>query len=229
MKKLEKKYNIKENEAKWQKYWQDAGIFKFDWQDADRNNIYSIDTPPPHVSGALHMGHIFSYTQMDIMARFQRIMGKNVFYPIGFDDNGLPSERYVEKKINKKSKSMDRQEFVKICDREIQDAEQFMKDNFIKISHSYDFDLAYRTISPTARKVSQMSFLDLYKKGKLYRKEEPIIWDVVDQTALAQTEAEDKEIESQMNYIEFRIKNEELRMKNEKWWRKLIEGVSKLY
>ena len=207
MKKLEKKYNLKENEVKWQKYWQDAGIFKFDWQDADRNNIYSIDTPPPHVSGALHMGHIFSYTQMDIMARFQRMMGKNVFYPIGFDDNGLPSERYVEKKINKKSKSMDRQEFVKICDKEIQDAEQFMKDNFIKISHSYDFDLAYRTISPTARKVSQMSFLDLYKKGKLYRKEEPIIWDVMDQTALAQTEAEDKEIESQMNYIEFGIKN----------------------
>lgn len=208
MKKLEKKYNIKENEAKWQQYWQDAKIFKFDWNDINnRNNIYSIDTPPPHVSGALHMGHIFSYTQMDIIARFQRMIGKNVFYPIGFDDNGLPSERYVEKKINKKSKSMDRQEFVAICDKEIQDAEKFMKDNFIKINHSYDFDLAYRTISPTARKVSQMSFLDLYKKGKLYRKEEPIIWDVVDQTALAQTEAEDAEVESQMNYIKFKIKD----------------------
>jgi len=203
MKKLDKKYNFAENEKKWQKYWQDNGIFKFDWNDTKRENIYSIDTPPPHVSGSLHMGHIFSYTQMDIVARFQRMMGKNVFYPIGFDDNGLPSERYVEKKIGKKSKSMDRQEFVKICDKEIQDAEQFMKENFIKISHSYDFNLTYRTISPIARKVSQMSFLDLYKKGKLYRKEEPIIWDVVDQTALAQTEAEDKEIESQMNYIEF--------------------------
>ena len=131
MKKLEKKYNIKENEAKWQQYWQDAKIFKFDWNDINnRDNIYSIDTPPPHVSGALHMGHIFSYTQMDIIARFQRMIGKNVFYPIGFDDNGLPSERYVEKKINKKSKSMDRQEFVAICDKEIQDAEKFMKKNF---------------------------------------------------------------------------------------------------
>ena len=129
MKKLEKKYNIKENEAKWQQYWQDAKIFKFDWNDINnRDNIYSIDTPPPHVSGALHMGHIFSYTQMDIIARFQRMIGKNVFYPIGFDDNGLPSERYVEKKINKKSKSMDRQEFVAICDKEIQDAEKFMKE-----------------------------------------------------------------------------------------------------
>ncbi len=94
---------------------------------------------------------------------------------------------------------------MKICDKEIQNAEQFMKDNFIKISHSYDFSLSYRTISPVARKVSQMSFLDLYNKNKLYRKEEPIIWDVVDQTALAQTEAEDKEIESQMNYIKFKI------------------------
>lgn len=207
MKELSKKYNFKEAEVKWQKYWQDNKVFAFDWQDKNRENIYSIDTPPPHVSGSLHMGHIFSYTQMDIIARFQRMIGKNVFYPIGFDDNGLPSERYVENKIGKKSKSIDRQEFVKICDKEIQDAEQFMKDNFIKISHSYDFDLTYRTISPIARKVSQMSFIDLYNKNKLYRKEEPIIWDVVDQTALAQTEAEDKEIESQMNFLIFRIKN----------------------
>lgn len=206
MSKLNKKYNFKESEEKWQKYWQDNNIFKFDWNDIkDRNKIFSIDTPPPHVSGSLHMGHVFGYSQMDIIARFQRMFGKNVFYPVGFDDNGLPSERYVEKKINKKSKSMERQEFVKICDKEIQDAEQFMKEEFIKMNYSFDFDSAYRTISPTARKVSQMSFIDLYNKGLLYRKEEPIIWDVVDQTALAQTEAEDKEIESQMNYIKFNV------------------------
>lgn len=208
MKKLSKKYNFKECEEKWQKYWQENKIFEFDWNDIkDKNKIFSIDTPPPHVSGSLHMGHIFGYSQMDIIARFQRMMGKNVFYPIGFDDNGLPSERYVEKKINKKSKSMDRQEFVQICDKEIQDAEQFMKEEFIKMNYSFDFSSAYRTISSTARKVSQMSFIDLFNKGKVYRKEEPIIWDVVDQTALAQTEAEDKEVESQMNYIFFGIKN----------------------
>ncbi len=205
MKDLQKKYNTKETEEKWQKYWKDNKIFKFDWNDIERKNIFSIDTPPPHVSGSLHMGHIFGYSQMDTIARFWRMFGKNVFYPVGFDDNGLPSERYVEKKIGKKSKSMNRQEFVKICDKEIQDAEEFMKDQFIRMNYSYDFDLAYRTISPTARKVSQMSFIDLYNKGALYRKEEPIIWDVVDQTALAQTEAEDKEIESQMNFIEFSL------------------------
>lgn len=208
MKKLKKKYNFEECEEKWQKYWQENKIFEFDWNDIrDKNKIFSIDTPPPHVSGSLHMGHIFGYSQMDIVARFQRMIGKNVFYPIGFDDNGLPSERYVEKRINKKSKSMNRQEFVQICDKEIQDAEQFMKDEFIKMNYSFDFSSAYRTISSTARKVSQMSFIDLFNKSKVYRKEEPIIWDVMDQTALAQTEAEDKEIESQMNYIFFDIKN----------------------
>ena len=174
MTKLSKKYNFKECEEKWQKYWQENNIFKFDWNDIkDKNKIFSIDTPPPHVSGSLHMGHIFGYSQMDIIARFQRMKGKNVFYPVGFDDNGLPSERYVEKKINKKSKSMDRQEFVQICDKEIQDAEQFMKEEFIKMNYSFDFDSAYRTISPTARKVSQMSFIDLFNKGKVYRKKEP--------------------------------------------------------
>lgn len=205
MTKLNKKYNFAESEKKWQEYWQEAKIFKFDWKDSKRENIYSIDTPPPHVSGALHMGHVFGYSQMDTIARFQRMLGKNVFYPVGYDDNGLPSERYVEKKLGIKSKSMDRQEFVKICDKEIKDAEDFMKEEFIKINYSYDFDLTYRTISPTARKVSQMSFIDLYNKNKLYRKEEPIIWDVVDQTALAQTEAEDADKESQMNYLKFEM------------------------
>lgn len=208
MKELAKKYNAKECEKKWQEYWQDNNIFKFNWNDVkDRNKIYAIDTPPPHISGQLHMGHIFGFAQMDIIARYQRMTGKNVFYPIGYDDNGLPSERYVEKKINKKSKSMERHEFVEICDKEIKDAELLIKNSLIKTGYSFDFDAEYRTISPMSRKISQMSFLDLYYKNYLYRKEEPVIWDVVDQTALAQTEAEDKEIESQMNYITFTLKD----------------------
>ena len=207
MKELAKKYNAKECEKKWQEYWQDNNIFKFNWNDVkDRNKIYAIDTPPPHISGQLHMGHIFGFAQMDIIARYQRMTGKNVFYPIGYDDNGLPSERYVEKKINKKSKSMERHEFVEICDKEIKDAELLIKNSLIKAGYSFDFDAEYRTISPMSRKISQMSFLDLYYKNYLYRKEEPVIWDVVDQTALAQTEAEDKEVESQMNYIVFSLK-----------------------
>lgn len=207
MKELAKKYNVKECEKKWQEYWQKNNIFKFDWNDVkDRNKIYAIDTPPPHISGQLHMGHIFGFAQMDIIARYQRMQGKNVFYPIGYDDNGLPSERYVEKKINKKSKSMERHEFVEICDKEIKDAELLIKNSLIKAGYSFDFDAEYRTISPMSRKISQMSFLDLYEKNYLYRKEEPVIWDVVDQTALAQTEAEDAEVESKMNYIKFKVK-----------------------
>ncbi len=203
MKELQKKYNFLETEKKWQEYWQKNKIFSFDKNDNDVKNIYSIDTPPPHVSGVLHMGHVFGYSQMDIIARFQRMNGKNVFFPVGYDDNGLPSERYVEKKIGKKSKEMDRSEFVKICDKEIQDAEQMIKDLFIRASYSFDFNEEYRTVSKRSSAVSQMSFLDLYNKGFVYRKEEPVIWDVIDQTALAQSELEDKDVESQMNYLKF--------------------------
>ena len=203
MKKLDKKYNFAESEKKWQDYWQDNRIFEFDWSDTNRDNIYSIDTPPPTVSGTLHMGHIFSYTQTDFMARYKRMSGKNVFYPIGFDDNGLPTERYIEKLKGIKGKEMPRDEFIKICKENVHIAEDQFQDLFKSISHSYDWNLKYQTISDTSKKVSQMSFLDLYNKGLLYRKDEPSIWDVVDQTALAQTELEDKEMESQMNYLKF--------------------------
>ena len=203
MKELQKKYNFIDTEKKWQKYWLDNKIYSFDEKDNDINNIYSIDTPPPHVSGVLHMGHIFGYSQMDIIARFQRISGKNVFFPVGYDDNGLPSERYVEKKIGKKSKEIDRSEFIKICDKEIQDAEQLIENLFIRASYSFDFDKKYRTVSNISSTISQMSFLDLYNKGLVYRKEELVIWDVIDQTALAQSELEDKDFESQMNYLKF--------------------------
>ena len=200
---LDGKYNFKLSEEKWNKYWQDNKIFAFDWQERNKNNTFSIDTPPPGISGHLHMGHIFGFTQMDSVARFNRMLGKNVFFPIGYDDNGLPSERYVEKKINKKSQSMPRQEFIDICNKEILVAEDEMRKLFISIAFSFDFSLEYRTISKTSQKVSQMSFLDLYKKGHMYRRQEPVIWDVFAQTALAQSELDDVELKSQMNYLKF--------------------------
>jgi valyl-tRNA synthetase len=205
MKELDKRYDFQNCEKKWQEYWQNNKIFHFDW--SDRKDIFSIDTPPPSVSGVLHMGHIFGYTQMDAIARMQRMAGKNVYFPVGYDDNGLPSERYVEKKINKKSKSMPRHEFVEICDREIAAVENLMRNLFISNSFSFDFTTEYRTISPLSRKISQMSFLDLFNKNKVYQQEQPVIWDVVDQTALAQAELEDKEFDSQMNYLDFTLIN----------------------
>ena len=207
--KLSKKYNFSECEKKWQDYWEKNNIFSFDWNDTDRNNIYSIDTPPPTVSGTLHMGHIYSYTQTDFIARFQRMYGKNVFYPIGFDDNGLPTERYVEKLKGIKGKNLPREEFVKICQETAPIEELKFQELFKSISHSYDWSLKYQTISDKSKKISQMSFIELYNKGVLYRKDEPCIWDIIDQTALAQTEVEDKEFESQMNYIYFSTLNGE--------------------
>jgi valyl-tRNA synthetase len=205
--KLEKKYNPLETEKKWQKYWIDNDIYKFDWNDTVRENIFSIDTPPPTVSGTLHMGHIMSFTHCDFIARFWRMYGKNVFYPIGFDDNGLPTERYVEKKKGIRGKEMPRDKFCEICREEIKQAEDVDFYNlFHSIMHSYDWSLKYQSISPTSQHISQLSFIDLYNKGVLYRKDEPCIWDVIDQTALAQTEIEDKEFESQKNYLNFDVK-----------------------
>ncbi|MDR2077672.1 MAG: valine--tRNA ligase [Rickettsiales bacterium] len=200
---LQSSFDSREIDKKWQEYWQNNRIFEFDWKDVERDNIYSIDTPPPHVSGVLHMGHVFGYSQMDIVARFQRMHGKNVYFPVGYDDNGLPSERYVEKKINRKSKNMERREFIHICEKETKDAEQLIRNLFIRASYSFDFREEYRTISKMSSRISQLSFIDLHRKNLLQREEKPIIWDVVDQTALAQSELEEKDIESQMNYLSF--------------------------
>jgi valyl-tRNA synthetase len=210
MKELPKKYNLKETEAKWQKHWVDNKIFKFDWNDTKRENIYSVDTPPPHVSGELHMGHIFGFSQMDCITRYFRMKGMNVYNPVGYDDNGLPSERYVEKKLEIKSKETDRQEFVKLCDKEIRDAEKLIGNLFKRAGYSFDWDEEYRTISDMSCRISQMSFIDLYNKGFLYQKKQPVIWDVIDQTALAQTEAEDKEIDGEMNYLRFKLADKDL-------------------
>ncbi|MDR3078603.1 MAG: valine--tRNA ligase [Rickettsiales bacterium] len=209
MKELQKSPTPRELDRKWQSHWQEAGIFEFDWSDGAREEIYSIDTPPPGVSGTLHMGHVFGYSQMDMVARFHRMQGRNVYFPVGYDDNGLPSEKYVEKKIGKSSRDMNRSEFVRVCSDEIRDAERSIRDLFLGASYSFDFREEYRTISETSSKISQMSFLDLHSRGLVYRKEEPVLWDVVDQTALAQSELEDRDLESQMNYLEFRTEDGE--------------------
>lgn len=208
MKDFPKKYNFRETEKKWQEYWVKNKIFKFDWDDVKSENVYSIDTPPPNVSGVLHMGHILGFSQMDCITRYFRMKGMNVFNPVGYDDNGLPSERYVEKKLGIKGKEMERQKFVKICDKEILDAEKLIGDLFKGMGYSFDWDEEYRTISDMSCRVSQMSFIDLYNKGYAYQAKQPVIWDVIDQTALAQTEAEDKEFDSQMNYLKFGLVDE---------------------
>jgi len=205
MKDLIKKYSFSEIEKKWQQYWVDNKIFKFDWNDTKRENVYAIDTPPPTVSGQLHMGHIFSFTQAEFVARFQRMNGKNVFYPIGFDDNGLPTEKYIEQLKKIKGKKMPREDFIKICQENVHVAEDKFEALFKSAGFSFDWDEKYQTISEKSRRISQMSFVDLYNKGVLYQKEEPVIWDVIDQTALAQTEVEEMEFDGEMNYLKFEL------------------------
>jgi len=221
---LPERYNPKEAEKRWQEQWLKDGVYAWK-QEASRgqesesalsgvpsrskeaergtSNNFVIDTPPPTVSGLLHMGHIFSYTQADFVARYQRMIGKNVFYPMGFDDNGLPTERLVEKVEKKRAVDMSREDFIKLCEKVVVEAEEEFRTLFKSIALSVDWKQEYQTISPESRKISQMSFLDLYKKQEAYRKKEPFYWDPVDQTAIATAEIEEKELQSHWNDIHF--------------------------
>lgn len=197
-----KKYNFKEREQKWQSFWLDSKVYN--WQDDQpRNNTYVVDTPPPTVSGQLHIGHVYSYTHTDFIVRYKRMTGMDVFYPIGFDDNGLPTERLVEKKKKLKASKMDRSEFIDVCKEVVVSEEEKFRELFNSIALSVDWNLEYQTINPVSQKISQLSFLDLVGKNQVYRNAQPILWDPVDQTALAQADIEDKERSSFMNDIEF--------------------------
>ncbi len=200
-----KKYNFKETEKKLQEYWAEKKIYNY-IESEKRENIFVIDTPPPTVSGMLHMGHVFSYTQADFIARYQRMQGKTIFYPMGFDDNGLPTERLVEKIKKVKGSKLARSEFVSLCNEVAEDARAEFRELFKTIALSIDWAQEYHTISADTRKISQLSFLDLAEKNLLERKNEPTYWCPIDQTALAQADLEDKEISGYMNNIAFTVK-----------------------
>ena len=199
---LDNKYNYREAEIKWQKFWQDKGVYKFDKNDRTRP-IYSIDTPPPTVSGNIHVGHIFSYSQAEFVARYKRMRGYNVFYPFGFDDNGLPTEVLVEKERGIRAYTMPREEFTNVCMEVVEKYVDEFKNLFIRIGNSADWDLRYHTVSPDSQKTSQLSFLDLYKKGKVYYAEAPALWCTKCRTAIAQSELETKEVETTFNHLKF--------------------------
>jgi valyl-tRNA synthetase len=199
---LKQQYDVAATERKWREAWLASNVLAWD-PAAARADSYVIDTPPPTVSGFLHMGHIYSYTQTDLIARFQRMAGKNVFYPMGFDDNGLPTERLVEKRRKIRASDLSRAEFIRICHEEVQEAEQDFRNLFREIGLSVDWSTEYQTISPTSRRISQMSVLDLFRKGHLYRQDQPTLWDPVDRTALAQAEIADKEEEGTLWQVAF--------------------------
>jgi len=203
---LPKKYKAAESESKWQEFWQEKGIYKFD--EDSKAPVYSIDTPPPTVNGKIHIGHIFSYSQAEVMARYKRMKGFNVFYPFGFDDNGLPTERLVEKTHGIKAHDTTREHFTELCLGETSELEKQFKKLFISAGFSCDWGHEYSTISPKAQKTSQKSFIELFKKKKVYFSKAPALWCPECQTAIAQAELETKEIPSLFNYLKFFVEGE---------------------
>ncbi len=215
----------------WGPVWEQDGTYRFDRDGAsDRSNVYSIDTPPPTASGSLHIGHVFSYTHTDLKARYERMRGKHVFYPMGWDDNGLPTERRVQNYYgvrcdpqlpydatfvppfeggdNKSSKAADqipvsRRNFIELCERlTVQDEQQF-EHLFRTLGLSVDWTQSYRTIDDTSRASAQRAFLRNLERGEAYQADAPTLWDVTFRTAVAQAELEDKEMPGAYHGIAF--------------------------
>jgi valyl-tRNA synthetase len=193
------------------RYWEKERIYEFNQK--KKGDIFSIDTPPPTVSGDMHVGHAFSYSQQDFLARFWRMyIAKKgqVFYPFGTDDNGLPTEKLVERINNVKSRDMPRDEFIKLCLWTLRKVTPDFIQQWKNLGISCDYDIFYSTIDKNSRKMSQKSFLELYKKGFIYKKDFPTIWCVECQTAIAQAELEDREENSKFITLKFFADGNEL-------------------
>jgi valyl-tRNA synthetase len=209
-------------EERWLEVWDHEATYRFN-RDATRDSVYSIDTPPPTVSGLLHIGHIFSFTQIDLMARYWRMRGKDVFFPMGWDDNGLPTERRVEnyfgvrcdpslaydpefsppEKAPEKKLSISRKNFVELCHQLTQIDEEVFKHIWRLLGLSIDWSLEYSTISRETQAISQRGFLDLVSRNEVYSSVAPTLWDVDFRTAVSQAELEDRERPGNYHRISF--------------------------
>ena len=203
-------------ESQWIQAWDDEGVYAFD-RSVTRDKVFAIDTPPPTVSGSLHMGHVFSYTHTDTVARFWRMRGKSVFYPMGWDDNGLPTERRVQNYFgvscdssvpyvpglqppfrgdppkDHKPVPISRPNFIELCEELTTEDEKIFEDLFRRLGLSVDWSLLYTTIDERSRRASQRAFLRNLARGEAYTQEAPTLWDVDFKTAVAQAELEDRE------------------------------------
>lgn len=200
---MNKNYEHATCEKTAQELWDREKIYEYHHQ--EEKQTISIDTPPPTVSGSLHIGHVFSYTHQDLIARYKRLRGFNVFYPMGFDDNGLPTERFVEKKHALKAHMLKRSEFIALCLKETDIVEKDFEKLWRSLGLSIDWTKLYSTISDKARKTSQYSFIDLYKKGFIYRKQEPSLYCTTCRTSVAQAELDSADVSSTFNDITFTI------------------------
>jgi valyl-tRNA synthetase len=213
-------------EDKWKARWEEAGTYRFD-RSLPRSDVFAIDTPPPTVSGSLHVGHVFSFTHTDLIARFQRMRGKAVFYPMGWDDNGLPTERRVQnyygvrcdpslpydsafqppEKPAKHPIAVSRPNFIELCNRLCAEDEKAFEHLWRHLGLSVDWSMTYATIDRKSQRVSQASFLRLLKKNIAYQLEAPTLWDIDFRTAVAQAELEDREQPGAYHRIRFQVVN----------------------
>src|SRR5438034_8991162 len=209
-------------EAKWAARWEESQVYRFD-RERSREDVYSIDTPPPTVSGSLHVGHVFSFTHTDLIARFHRMRGKAVFYPMGWDDNGLPTERRVQNYYGvrcdpslpydaafvpppapvKPPISVSRPNFIELCNRLTVEDEKAFEHLWKTLGLSVDWSMTYATIDKRSQAVSQRAFLHLLKRNLAYQVEAPTLWDVDFKTAVAQAELEDREMPGAYHRIRF--------------------------
>ena len=202
-------------EERWAARWDSDGTYRFD-ASATRDHVFSIDTPPPTVSGSLHVGHVFSYTHTDTVARYQRMAGKAVFYPMGWDDNGLPTERRVQAYYgvrcdpsqpyvegfeppfrgdppkNHQAIPVSRPNFLELCDELVEIDEELFEHLFRRLGLSVDWNLKYATIDERSRRISQKAFLRNVARGEAYTQEAPTLWDIDFRTAVAQAEVVDR-------------------------------------
>ena len=211
-------------EEKWKARWREAGTYRFD-RTRPRSDVFAIDTPPPTVSGSLHVGHVFSFTHTDLIARFQRMRGKAVFYPMGWDDNGLPTERRVQNYYGvrcdpslaynptfqppdtppKPPIPVSRPNFIELCNRLCAEDEKAFEHLWRHLGLSVDWSMTYATIDRKSQRVSQASFLRLLKRGIAYQLEAPTLWDIDFRTAVAQAELEDREQPGAYHRIRFAV------------------------
>ena len=202
-------YDPETVEAKWQDRWVEANRYAYDGDVADPDTAFSIDSPPPTVSGSLHWGHVYGFTLQDFVARFNRMRGKEVFFPFGYDDNGIASERLAEDELGVRHQEYGRREFQKltreVCDR----YEAEFTEKMQSLGISIDWEQTYQTISPEVKRVSQLSFVDLYEQGREYRQRAPAIWCPECETAISQVETEDDERPSHFHDIAFSIAGRE--------------------
>ncbi|MCI1223550.1 MAG: valine--tRNA ligase [Bifidobacterium subtile] len=228
---LPDKVGVEGLEDKWRSVWDETGVYRFR-NSRDRKAVYSIDTPPPTVSGSLHVGHVFSYTHTDVIARYKRMRGYDVFYPMGWDDNGLPTERRVQnyygvrvdtslkydpdfkppfegtdgKKINAKDQvPVSRQNFIELCEQLTGQDEKLFEALWRSLGMSVDWSQTYHTIGEHPRRVAQKAFLRNLARGEVYQKDAPGLWDVTFQTAVAQAELESREYPGFYHRIAFRF------------------------